>query len=181
MAAAASRNSARSGSRITPCQNPTSPAGTYRSRVSRSNSSSGGAGPLPRSGCRVNRHPCSTAMPEPAFRTDMAMYTPPSAASAAPPPPGTLSQRLSANPTFCGGSSGREGMSSGRNPAISARSATRAERFDDRTAEKVAPASTSVPPAVASDEMVTQSAKRSSLDDRFLIQSSGWSAGRPAW
>src|SRR4249920_3185438 len=87
----------------------------------------------------------------------------PSAISAAPPPPGTLSQRSSANPTFCGGSSGRDGMSSGRSPAISERSATRADLFDDRTAENVAPASTSVPPAVASEEMVTQSAKRPSL------------------
>ncbi len=41
---------------------------------------------------------------------------------------------------------------------MSARSATRAERLDERTDEKVATASTSVPPAVASDEMVTQSA-----------------------
>ena len=54
-------------------------------------------------------------------------------------------------------------MSTGRSPAISDRSATRADLLDDRTAENVAPASTSVPPAVASDEMVTQSAKRSSL------------------
>ena len=48
-------------------------------------------------------------------------------------------------------------------PASSARSATRAERFDDRTAEKVAAASTSVPPAVASDEIVCQSATRTSF------------------
>ena len=51
-----------------------------------------------------------------------------------------------------------DGISSGRSPAWSARSATRAERLDERTDEKVATASTSVPPAVASDEMVTQSA-----------------------
>lgn len=37
-------------------------------------------------------------------------------------------------------------------------SAMRADRFDDRTAENVASASTSVPPAVASDEIVCQSA-----------------------
>ena len=43
-------------------------------------------------------------------------------------------------------------------PASSDCSASRADRFEERTAAKVAPASTSVPPAVASDEMVTQSA-----------------------
>ena len=41
------------------------------------------------------------------------------------------------------------------------RSASRADRFDERTAENVAAASTSVPPAVASEEMVVQSATRS--------------------
>jgi hypothetical protein len=54
-------------------------------------------------------------------------------------------------------------MSSGRSPAMSARSATRAERLLDRTAENVAMASTSVPPAVPTDEMVTQSARRPSV------------------
>ena len=43
-------------------------------------------------------------------------------------------------------------------PVRSDRSATRAERLDERTAEKVAAASTRVPPAVANDEMVCQSA-----------------------
>ena len=43
-------------------------------------------------------------------------------------------------------------------PASSDCSARRAERFAERTAANVAPASTSVPPAVASDEIVTQSA-----------------------
>ena len=37
-------------------------------------------------------------------------------------------------------------------------SAMRAERFDERTAENVAPASTNVPPAVANEAMVAQSA-----------------------
>jgi hypothetical protein len=46
---------------------------------------------------------------------------------------------------------------------MSARSATRADRFDDCTAENVASARTSVPPAVAIEEIVTQSATRSSL------------------
>ncbi len=44
------------------------------------------------------------------------------------------------------------------NPASSERSATRAERFADLTELKVATARTSVPPAVASDEIVAQSA-----------------------
>jgi hypothetical protein len=54
-------------------------------------------------------------------------------------------------------------MSSGRNPASSDRSATRAARFADLTEAKVAPASTSVPPAVASEEIVTQSAMPSAI------------------
>lgn len=43
-------------------------------------------------------------------------------------------------------------------PCSSESSAVRAARFDDRTAANVATARTSVPPAVASDEIVTQSA-----------------------
>ena len=43
-------------------------------------------------------------------------------------------------------------------PVSSDSSAMRAERFDDRTAEKVAVASTSVPAAVARDAIVCQSA-----------------------
>src|SRR5207253_4694270 len=43
-------------------------------------------------------------------------------------------------------------------PESSASSAMRAERFDERTAENVASASTSVPPAVAREEIVCQSA-----------------------
>src|SRR5947207_6047058 len=49
-------------------------------------------------------------------------------------------------------------MRSGRSSASRVRSATRAARFAERTEAKVAPARTSVPPAVASEEMVTQSA-----------------------
>jgi hypothetical protein len=48
-------------------------------------------------------------------------------------------------------------MSTGRIPIIRERSATRAERLADLTELNVATASTSVPPAVASEEMVTQS------------------------
>ena len=40
---------------------------------------------------------------------------------------------------------------------LNASSAMRAERFEERTAEKVATASTSVPTAVANDAMVAQS------------------------
>ncbi len=43
-------------------------------------------------------------------------------------------------------------------PASRETSATRAARFADRTDANVAPARTSVPPTVARDEMVTQSA-----------------------
>ncbi len=49
-------------------------------------------------------------------------------------------------------------ISTGRNPASSESSATRADRLADLTELKVATASTSVPLAVASDEIVTQSA-----------------------
>src|SRR3954469_15449521 len=59
---------------------------------------------------------------------------------------------------FCAGSSSRACISKGRRCSCSACSAIRAERFDERTAENVAPARASVPPAVASDEMATQSA-----------------------
>lgn len=48
-------------------------------------------------------------------------------------------------------------MNSGRRAVRSDSSATLAERFDDRTAEKVASAKISVPPAVAKEETVTQS------------------------
>ena len=78
--------------------------------------------------------------------------------STAPPPPGATSHLSSANPIFCGGSSRRVCTISGRSPASSDCSAIRAERFPERTEAKVAPASTSVPPAVASAEIVTQSA-----------------------
>jgi hypothetical protein len=50
------------------------------------------------------------------------------------------------------------GISTGRRPASSERSATRADWLAERTELKVATASTNVPPAVASDEIVTQSA-----------------------
>src|SRR3954468_1828278 len=79
-----------------------------------------------------------------------------SSSSAAPP--GTENVKPSANSILSGSSSGREGTSTGRSPTRSVRSATRAARFADRTEAKVAPARTSVPPAVASEEIVTQSA-----------------------
>ena len=73
---------------------------------------------------------------------------------------------MSWNSTFSGSSDRRDGASTGRRPASRLRSATRAERFDERTAVNVAAASTSVPPAVASEEIVTQSAMRATYASR---------------
>src|SRR5215472_16505953 len=75
-----------------------------------------------------------------------------------PWPPGTLNQTSSEKLTLIAGSSAREGTRSGRWPARSDCSATRAARFAERTDATVTPASTSVPPADARAEMVTQSA-----------------------
>src|SRR5690349_2296711 len=80
--------------------------------------------------------------------------------SSAPSPPLIFVQCSSTQLIFSAGSCGRDDRSNGRRPASKASSAIRAERFDDRVAPKVAIASTSVPPAVASDEIVTQSAMR---------------------
>src|SRR5438067_3497856 len=73
-------------------------------------------------------------------------------------PPARRTACRSDQRTFCGGSSARDGTSRGRMPVRSVCSAMRAERLDERTAEYVPAASTSVPPAVASDEIVCQSA-----------------------
>jgi competence protein ComEA len=81
-----------------------------------------------------------------------------SAALAMPCPPGTENQTSSWKPTFWAGSSVRDGTSSGRCPASSDCSATRAARLAERTEATVTPARTSVPPAEASAEIVTQSA-----------------------
>ena len=59
---------------------------------------------------------------------------------------------------FWATSSSRDGMSSGRIPICIEYSANRADRFADRTDAKVAKASTRVPPAVASEAIVVQSA-----------------------
>ena len=56
-----------------------------------------------------------------------------------------------------GGSSSREGTSTGRNPASRARSAVRAALLAERTEAKVPTASTRVAPAVAIEEIVAQS------------------------
>src|SRR3954471_4284114 len=88
----------------------------------------------------------------------MAMYTLPSASSTAAVPPPTLNSCSSPKNTSSPGSSSRVGVNTGRRPTSSARSATRALRLAERTDANVATASTSVPPAVASEEMVTQSA-----------------------
>src|SRR6185436_5454054 len=81
-------------------------------------------------------------------------------------PPLSFAPCRSPQSTFCTGSSASDGTSSGRIPVSSASSATRAERFDTRTAENVATASTRVPPAVASEEIVCQSATEETLERR---------------
>ena len=53
---------------------------------------------------------------------------------------------------------GREGKRTGRTPTSNACSAIRAARVAERTDANVATAKTSVPPAVARDEIVAQSA-----------------------
>jgi hypothetical protein len=63
----------------------------------------------------------------------------------------------STKPIFCGASASFDPSNSGR-PCSSERSATRAARFADQTDANVASASTNVPAAVASAEIVTQSA-----------------------
>ena len=73
-------------------------------------------------------------------------------------PPSTLTMRPSPKRTTSGGSVTRAGASTGRRPSSSARSAMRVERCPKRTEENVAAASTSVPPAVASEAIVGQSA-----------------------
>src|SRR5947209_2657119 len=82
----------------------------------------------------------------------------PSPLSATAAPAGSLTHFPSTNPTFCSGSApNREVTSSGRSPSSSDCSATRAARFADRTEANVATARMSVPAAVASAEIVTQS------------------------
>lgn len=78
--------------------------------------------------------------------------------SAAAPCAGTVKICPSPKRTRWGGSSSFDGTSTGRRPTSSDCSATRADRFADRTELNVATASTRVPPAVASEEIVTQSA-----------------------
>src|SRR4051794_24035812 len=82
----------------------------------------------------------------------------PSTASTAARPPSIFTQWSSKKPTFCGASSNRDGTNTGLSPASRARSVARAERLAERTDANVAAASTSVPPAVASAEIVVQSA-----------------------
>src|SRR2546423_4187378 len=82
----------------------------------------------------------------------------PSTSSTEARPPRMWAQCSSTHMTFSSGSSMRDGINSGRRPNRSDCSATRAARFAERTEENVAIARTSVPPAVASEEIVTQSA-----------------------
>src|SRR5581483_1793232 len=97
-------------------------------------------------------------MPGPTLRSEMAMYTLPFTISTPAPPPGTWTVMPSMKPASRVRSSGADCMISGRRPARRDVSATRAARFADRTDAYVVPARTSVPPAVANAEMVTQSA-----------------------
>ena len=77
------------------------------------------------------------------------------------------------------GSSSCVGIRIGRCPASSDRSASRVERLADLTELNVARASTSVPPAVASDEIVTQSAIPAILAGLVRVRP-GSAEGRPA-
>src|SRR5438105_3843093 len=105
-------------------------------------------------------------MPGPTLRSEMAMYTLPFTISTPAPPPGTWTVMLSMKPASRVRSSGADCMISGRRPARRDVSATRAARFADRTDAYVVPARTSVPPAVASAEMVTQSATKARVVPR---------------
>ena len=102
-------------------------------------------------------------MPDPALRIDIARYTLSSAISTCARPPSSSAQCSSPHMIFWEMSSSREGMSSGRIPIFIEYSASRAERFAERTAANVASAKTSVPPAVASDAIVVQSTTATSL------------------
>src|SRR6516225_9999875 len=86
----------------------------------------------------------------------------PSTCSSTAPAGGGRTQWRSTNMIFSSGSSSRDCTSTGRRCSWSATSAIRAERLADRTEANVATASTSVPPAVASEEIVAQSAIRPS-------------------
>src|SRR2546423_2863835 len=86
----------------------------------------------------------------------------PSSTSITPPCPCRVTRYPSMNGIRSTGSSSREGIRTGRWAESGERSATRAEGLADRVEANVAAASTSVPPAVASEEIVTQSAKGSS-------------------
>ena len=87
----------------------------------------------------------------------MARYTTPSDSSATARPPSALTQWAPRNMIFCFGSLSRDWASTGRRCSWSAPSAMRADRLEERTAEKVATASTKVPAAVARDATVAVS------------------------
>ena len=80
--------------------------------------------------------------------------------------PSSRAQWSSTQRIFWTGSSRREVTRTGRRFTWNAASAIRAERFEERTAEKVATASTSVPRAVANDAMVAQSVSPASRRPR---------------
>jgi hypothetical protein len=107
----------------------------------------------------------------------MARYTTPSTSSTTARPPLRLAPWRSPHQIFCTGSSRLELNKTGRRPTWNARSAMRAARFADRTDENVAIASTNVPPAVANDEIVTQSAIEVRLVNAS-VSKMGWSVDR---
>src|SRR5690349_19358940 len=132
----------------------------YRSRVCGRNSSRSACACSVRSCSSRRCQPWSTAVPEPAFRTDRARYRLSSTTSTCAPEPLSTARWSSPHRIFCGASWSREGISSGRIPSCIEYSASRADRFDDRTEAKVATARTSVPPAVASDAAAVASIGR---------------------
>src|SRR5437016_216733 len=93
-------------------------------------------------------------------------------------PPRKATRCSSMKLTLTKGSSNRDGRRSGRKPTWSVRSATRAALFAERTDENVAMARTSVPPAVAADAIVAQSAMRPSSVDSGSVLGGGGEAGR---
>jgi hypothetical protein len=131
-----------------------SPAGTYRSRALRRNSSGGGGG-TSRAGRSVTTcQPCSTARPEATFRNGIARYRFSSDSWIAAMPSCKTTQWSSPYPTFWGRSCGRALNRTGRRPTFNACSDARAARFAERVEANVATARISVPPAVAKEAIV---------------------------
>ena len=92
------------------------------------------------------------------FKQVFAQVTNPATTITPAPPPGASTLTFSKKPTCCVASSGEDETRRGRRPTRRLISATRAARFAERIEKYVVPARARVPPAVASDEMTTQSA-----------------------